>query len=234
MDIDAATAKDSLDADIALVMSIGESGKQEGRGSKAKQRKQAAAAAAAAEADGIEEEVPDGKASKGKKRKSTGGNGKQFKICKGCGEKVALEDCAPNFPGDWTCKRALDNIFRLATKQGPKAVEFFKKQREDPEKCKAMVGSYLRACPETLDNAKGARRGVWSIAKYEERCTAASGMVRDKVGELTHKKMYLEFAGSTRGGKTSDEQAEQIWLSWETRVAAKHCSLLRVYAGPAA
>ena len=223
--LDVETNVDSLDADISLFLSQNEPVKATAKAKcRAKAKAKAGAAAPVDTEEGLVLADPAAK-SRGAKRKNAaggaGGNSKGFKVCKGCGQRIPLQDCAPNFPGDWKCKRALDNIWRLAVKQGAKAMKFVKEQREDPDRCQAMVSSYLESCPETVESARGQKRGQWSLTRYEERVTAASGMVRDKVGEMMNKKLYLEFAGTTRGGKKSDEQSEAVWAGWEERVAMK-------------
>ena len=196
--MDGVSNVDSVDADIALLM------QQADAVAKAKPKPKGKAKARAG--CGEEEEIASSKDSKASKKRA---GGKTFQVCKGCGERIPIADCAPNFAGDWKCKRALDNIARLATKQGPESVAFVKSQREDPEKCK--VSSYMEACPETMDNAKGVKRGQWCLTRYEERTTAASALIRDKVGEMMGRKLYIEHAKTARGGKKSEEQAKAQW-----------------------
>ncbi|CAK9074303.1 Putative WD repeat-containing protein C25H1.08c [Durusdinium trenchii] len=141
--------------------------------------------------------------------------------CKGCKKKISAEQQATNFPGCVPCKRALDNITKLASRQGEQAVKFVREQREDPDKCFAMVQSYFEVCPECEPGAaKNKKRGSWSIVKYQERIVAASGFVKDKVGEMMGKKLYLEFAQTIRGGRKTDDQAAAQWAEWESRLEA--------------
>ncbi|CAE7317742.1 unnamed protein product, partial [Symbiodinium sp. CCMP2592] len=171
---------------------------------------------------------------RGTKRKVPGGD-RGFRICKGCGEKIKCEDCALNFPGCRPCKRALDNIARLASKQGAKAVAFVKEQRDDPEKCKDMVANYKESCPECMNelgsNTRGKKRGQWNLTKYQEKIVSSSGILRDKVGELMPQKVYLEFAATARGGRKSDVDALSQWRTWELEAEAKTLKRLHDFKG---
>ena len=167
------------------------------------------------------------------KGKAKAGNGKgKFKVCRGCRRKIPISELAPNFWGDWACKRALDNIYKLAGRQGPKAVEFVKECRADDDKCFNMIQSYLEACPETLESVCGKRRGQWSVVKYQERVVAAAGLVRDCIGEMQWKKLWLEFAVTARGGKLTDEAAAAKWAEWERLKEAKDPSIVFDHKGP--
>lgn len=151
--------------------------------------------------------------------------------CRGCKQKIPPAECAPNFPGCHPCKRALDNINKLAHRQGKEAVAFVKKQREDDDGCFAMVQSYMELCPESMDGAKNKKRGTWSVARYQERTEAASGFIRDKVGEMMGRKLYIEFAQTTRGGKKSDDQAAAQWTEWEQKIGEKDPNVYHDFLG---
>lgn len=104
--------------------------------------------------------------------------------CRGCRKKVEQAELALNWPGCQKCKRALDNVTKMAARQGQDQVEFVRKARQCEDGCFNLIQSYLDVCPESTERRKGCSRGTWSIAKYMERVTAASGMVRDKCGEM--------------------------------------------------
>ena len=153
--------------------------------------------------------------------------------CRGCRRKVVGDELALNFPGCWPCKRALDNLSKLASRQGEKAQEFVKEARADPDKCYAMVQSYYEKCPEPADGSRpGKKRGTWSLVRYMERVKAASGLVKDRVGELMTKAVYLEFAPTARGGRKSAAEAEAQWLAWETKVEKRDPEVLSDRQGP--
>ena len=156
-----------------------------------------------------------------------------FKKCKGCHLKIKAEECANNFPGCWGCKRALDNISKAASRQGPDAVKFVSEARNDEDKCFAMVQSYLEACPEACESLQGRKRGPWSVGTYMERFKAASGVVRDKVGEMMWEKLYIEWAMTTRGGRKSEEDAVAQWKEWERAVLNKDPKIFSDNGGPA-
>ncbi|CAE7366870.1 unnamed protein product, partial [Symbiodinium sp. CCMP2456] len=101
----------------------------------------------------------------------------------------------------------------------------------DDDKCFAMVQSYLEACPESLENASGRKRGQWSVVRYMERVTAATGLVKDAVGEMMWFKLYVEFAQTTRGGRLSDDQAVAKWRQWEEQ-KNRGDQILHDFGGP--
>ena len=143
------------------------------------------------------------------------------KKCKGCRKKLGPGEAAPNWPGCWPCKRSLDNIWKLAKKQGPKAVDYVSSARSDPDDTKLynLIQSYNEKCPEGMEGAgMGRKRGTWSLMKYIERVTAASGLVRDCEGEMMWEKLYMEFAQTTRGGKMTEEAAQSQWNDWAAAV----------------
>ena len=78
----------------------------------------------------------------------------------------------------------------------------------------------------------GKRRGPWSLAKYEERVAAATGLVRDKVGDRMWEKLYVEWAQTTRGGRRSEEDAIAQWKQWEDLARRKDPSVMSDSRGP--
>ena len=99
--------------------------------------------------------------------------------------------------------------------------------------CLAMVQSYYEKCPEPADGSRPAKkRDSWSLVRYMERVKAASGLVKDCVGELMTKAVYLEFAPTARGGRKSAAEAESQWLAWETNVEKRDPELLFDRQGP--
>ncbi|CAE7794880.1 unnamed protein product [Symbiodinium sp. CCMP2592] len=149
--------------------------------------------------------------------KATSSRGPKHRLCKGCRKKIPVEECPPGFYGCYPCKRALDNITKLAARQGEEQQAFVRTARADDDKCFAMVQSYLEACPESLETASGKKRGQWSVVRYMERVTAATGLLKDAVGEMMWLKLYIEFAQTTRGGRLTDDQALATWKQWEEK-----------------
>lgn len=219
-------AQDSVDHEIQLLMTQSQNkgegkGQEKGKGTRGRPKKRSAEEATL-DPDGS---APVAKAAP-KKRQKFG-----VSSCKGCKKKITPEEQAANFPGCKSCKRALDNISKLAARQGKEAVAFFKEQRDDPDKCFSMVQSYMALCPECAEGAKNKKRGTWSVAKYQERVVAASGFVKDKVGEMMGKKLFIEFAQTVRGGRKTDDQALAQWAYWETRIAAGDPEIFSDYLG---
>ena len=81
----------------------------------------------------------------------------------------------------------------MAAREGPKAVKYVEEAHLDDEKLYNLLQSYSEARPEATESHLGRKHGTWSCIKYVERVTAASGLVRDVVGEMMWEKLYLEL-----------------------------------------
>ena len=127
--------------------------------------------------------------------------------CRGCRKKVQGDEIALTFPGCWGCKRALDNLYKLACKQGEEARKFVSEARVCEEACFDLVQNYMAKCPENAVCA-GRRRGTWNLLQYIETVKASSGLLKDQVGEFMSKAVYMEFAPTARGGQKSASEAE--------------------------
>ena len=128
---------------------------------------------------------------------------------------------APQRPVGPSCA-PFARVVRSSSRQGEKAQEFVKEARV----CLAMVQSYEK-CPEPADGSRPAKkRDSWSLVRYMERVKAASGLVKDRVGELMTKAVYLEFAPTARGGRKFAAEAESQWLAWETNVEKRDPEVL--------
>ncbi|CAE7285935.1 unnamed protein product [Symbiodinium sp. CCMP2456] len=153
------------------------------------------------------------------------------KKCKGCRKKLAPGEAAPNWPGCWGCKRSLDNICRLAKKQGPKAEAWVSEVRSDADDTRLynMIQSYNEKCPESNEGGPtcGRKRGKWCLIKYIERVKAAS--------EMMWEKLFMEFSQTVRGGKMTEEAAQNQWNTWVTAVknnTAKADGVMFDWEGP--
>ena len=157
------------------------------------------------------------------------------KKCRGCNRKLQPGECAPNWPGCVKCKRALDNITKQASRQGVKAQEFVAECRQDDAKLQQMLASYHDLCSEATDEGAsccGRKRGTWSLVQYQERVTAASGIVKDCLGEMMFERLYIEHAQTTRGGRLREEEAQAQWLKFMTLIKNKSPDVMYDHAGP--
>ena len=139
------------------------------------------------------------------------------KKCRGCAKKLQPGEQAANWPGCVGCKRALDNISKQAARQGERAQKYVAEARADDTKLQAMLASYKDLCPEATEEGcsqVGRKRGTWSLVKYVERVTAASGLIKDVVGEMMFEKLFMEHAQTTRGGRVREEEAAAKWLEY--------------------
>ena len=157
------------------------------------------------------------------------------KKCRGCKIKLEPGEAASNWPGCVKCKRALDNISKQASRQGEKAKQFVVEARADDEKLQAMLASYFELCPEATDDGgpvTGRKRGVWSLVKYVERVTAASGIIKDVLGEMMWEKLWIEHAQTARGGKLREEEAAKQWLEWMDAIKRRDKNVRYDHGGP--
>ena len=67
---------------------------------------------------------------------------------------------------------------------------------------------------------------------FVERVTAATALVKDRMGEMMFHKLYVEFAMTIRGGRKSEVEAEAHWKQWEAKVALKDPEIFHDYMGP--
>ena len=187
-----------------------------------------------------EAETPSKARAKGKAKAEPKSSTKQVrkttkqtaKACRGCHKKVKSTEMAPNWPGCWSCKRALDNISKLASRQGDAQKKFVSEARQDDQKCYNMIQSYLAQCPETMDGCAGKKRGSWNLVRYVERVRAASGIIKDRLGEMMFKKLYIEHAMTVRGGRKSETEADAKWAEWAAGVTMKDPKILFDHCGP--
>ena len=228
--VDVESAMDSLDAEWKDMMRGGEEEPQVSPPPK-RRRVSGQTSQPSAKKSANPKARPSAKAVVKSVAKNKAGKGPKHRICKGCRKKIPVEQCPHGFNGCFPCKRALDNITKLAARQGEQQQEFVRTSRADDDKCFAMVQSYLEACPESLENASGKKRGQWSIVRYMERVTAATGLLKDAVGEMMWFKLYVEFAQTTRGGRLTDDQAVAKWKQWEEQ-KNRGDEILHDYGGP--
>ena len=157
------------------------------------------------------------------------------KKCRGCAKKMQPGEQAANWPGCVPCKRALDNICKQAFRQGEKAQKYVAEARADDSKLQAMLASYKDLCPETTEEGcsqVGRKCGTWSLVKYVETVTAASGLIKDIVGEMMFEKLFMEFAQTTRGGRMREEEAAAKWLEYMDEIKKGNPDVLYDHGGP--
>ena len=71
--------------------------------------------------------------------------GKGTRLCRACGCTKPESEFSMNQNIDMSCKKALDNIGRIAKQQGPAAVQFLTETKANPAKLKQMLESYGKA-----------------------------------------------------------------------------------------
>ena len=172
-----------------------------------------------ADVDGVGEddlmgvpEAPKAAANRHKARRV----GKGFKCCRACGQNKPEQEFAVNQVVDVWCKKALDNISRMARNQGADAEEFFKESRADPAKCKKMLESYGKAY-KAWSSGKTSKIN-WSIIQYKERLKAESGTTLSGNSQMMWEKQAVKFWMSVDGGALSEDEADAKWKALAGRV----------------
>ena len=109
-------------------------------------------------------------------------------------------------------KRAIDNLAKQATAQGPKADAFFKEVRTDTERLRALLKRYNDLCPAT--NSVKAKRGTFAFVSYIEETEAQNAVRQSAQGKMMWKEEYMTFAKKPKGGSCSAAEAERRWAEW--------------------
>jgi hypothetical protein len=144
--------------------------------------------------------------------------------CKGCLKKRPVSEQVPGFQYDRGCMRAYHAIGRLVAKQGE--AEWWSDTKACPKKLAAAVQDYLKQCPEQI--GRGKTRGEWKVSIYKETITSETAVERRAEGLFMWKDEYLEWAGTSAGGRLRRDQAEMKWTAW----ADPSSGVLREFSGP--
>ena len=51
-------------------------------------------------------------------------------------------------------------------------------------------------------------------SEVRRKVTAASELIKNVVGKMMFKKLFMEFAQTTRGGRVQEEEADVKWLEY--------------------
>ena len=154
-------------------------------------------------------------------------------MCRGCHCTYDADRLSTASAFCLDCKRALDRINCIARGQGPDAIRWLSKCREDTEQVFFMLRNYYSTTGRPLPGTRKARAAPkWDMVEYMEVCKASTGTLFEAVGCLMWKRQWLEFADTTAGGKLTGAQAESQWLEWEQKVAAEPKSLIWDNKGP--
>ena len=123
--------------------------------------------------------------------------------CRCCGRNLDTTAFQINQVNCLECKRGLDVISKKALQQGRK--EWFKEQKSDPKKLRAMMTNYLKAVSEAT--ALGNKRTTWNLAVYVEQVEAESRTDTTDRGKLMWEEEAVIHWMSVAGGSHSKEQA---------------------------
>ena len=152
------------------------------------------------------------KDTRGKGKQGQRGPGKGRKYCRACRRWLDTSCFGAN---DALCrpdKRALDNILRLARKQGPKAQEWVNAVKHCDEGLYNAVKTDHQLCPEDESGAARRRGSSQCFMTYIDTVVSKSVVDHLIIGEMLNEKAYYELSATGKGGKLSDEAMRVKWV----------------------
>lgn len=118
-------------------------------------------------------------------------------------------------------KRAYDNLYYIATKQGKR--DWFKEQIKDEDKLHKMFQAYWDKNPHMnkaldKDNKQRGKRsnyGNFCLITFIESTTASSGVINDCLCVMMWREQYIDFAATAAGGLISRPNALIKWTEMQ-------------------
>ncbi|CAE7037690.1 unnamed protein product [Symbiodinium sp. CCMP2456] len=142
--------------------------------------------------------------------------GKGMRLCRACGCTKPEGEFAVNQNMDMSCKKALDNISRMAKQQGPHAMQFVAEAKADPTKLRKMLDSYGKA--HKMWTSGKTPKIQWSVVTYMETVLTETGVQYSGNSKMMWEKQAVLFWMSIEGGCMSEEDAEAKWKSLAGRL----------------
>ena len=160
-----------------------------------------------AKTKGVDQEDGGGKPApkKGAKRGALRGE----IACMGCKQPFLPDAMSTGGNFCLSCKRALNRLYKIASWEGDKAVQYLKETRANPQAVQALLKHYLA---KTGQPAPGKRvKATFSLLTYQESVETATGVEARGRGRLMWRRQYLAFAQSIDGGLKTEEDAMAEW-----------------------
>ena len=113
------------------------------------------------------------------------------------------------FALDITCKYKVDCIYRIAKSQ--KRMDWYQAMRQNDVQLQECVAEYKRRT-----STAGRAPSRCATLQALEEVVATTATIVDSIGEMMFERLYISFAESLEGGKLTETQAKQQWLTWKT------------------
>ena len=157
---------------------------------------------------------------------ATGGRGRRpgnrsgkgrpgLRQCRGCRGYFDSSGMALNQNFCHQDKASLDNIWKLAKRQGK--LDWFANAKADDTKVQQLLASYHEKHPPPKAGQKRARQGrgkSFCVLQYIEEISCKSAAIMDDDGEMMWFEEYVEFAKSPKGGFKTRAQCTAQWQAW--------------------
>ena len=137
---------------------------------------------------------------------------KQTRQCRGCSLWFAPENMASGSNFDVTCKYRVDGVYKIAKSQ--KRLEWYKEVMANDVSLQMVLAEYAaRTTPDSSGKRNQTRRSATFTVL--ESVAAKSAVVYENLGKMMYERQYLAFADTFDGGKLTEVQAKQQWLTWK-------------------
>jgi hypothetical protein len=138
------------------------------------------------------------------------------KKCSACRKQLPLSDFEWDHGRCMLCKRYLDKIYYMCSKQG--SLEWLKEQKADDEKLHCLVTNFTDAM-NMFDRGESPTK--WTLAQYKEELSAASSLVIGDTGMLMNEAKFIEHSQSAEAvERMTAVQAKAAWDKWAADPAA--------------
>ena len=156
--------------------------------------------------------LDDSLSSKGQQGKAKRGRKKGQIQCRGCRKLFDADALSTSSDFCLSCKRSLDRLSRVASREGDKAVQFLARTRADPKLVPELLKRYHEVAGVPVLGKKSQK--PFSVMKYIEAVESVSGCERRNRHKMMWQKEYVDWAQTVEGGKKSEEAACADWALW--------------------
>jgi maleate cis-trans isomerase len=152
--------------------------------------------------------------------------------CRGCKKKFDANECSTSTEFCVPCKRACDRLRDIAKGEGSKAQDKLRHSLACPLKAPRLLGKYFAKTGKPTGARKARGGPKFSLHEYYETLEAETAVESRGQGKMMWEREWVEFAGSTAGGKMSEDAALAKWSEWKQAKELDASSLIWDMDGP--
>ena len=162
-----------------------------------------------------------GKESKGKVKEIAQGSSSKKpsagrKQCPGCLKWQSITEFPANSKYCLEDKRALDNMTKLAKREGQASMTWLAEARATERGVRGLLRNYHIACEDAATAGAGSKKrkwkaGSWSLVECIQRLEAEDAWDIVEQGEMMNKEAFIRHLNSSDPGK----KAEEVLLLWQ-------------------